>query len=144
MLAPRDLGGYVAIDAARRGEGQIAGNKCRALLPELEPSSFRSQPSNLEFGEKLMNSFLASHEPSVVELNDRVRLKQGGHATDVTCVLSNDQLPLQFLGIVDRFSSGWITHNDTLPNVVDSTAFIVFKTQTSDGRWQPTFQKAGR
>jgi hypothetical protein len=105
-LAPRNLRGYVTINAARRGEGQITANKCWALLPELEPSSFRSQPSNLEFGEKLMDSFLASHEPPVAEVNHRVRLEQGGHATDVTCVLSHDQLPLQFLGIVDRLSSG--------------------------------------
>jgi hypothetical protein len=112
-LAPRNLRGYVTINAARRSEGQITANKCWALLTKLEPSSFRSQPSHLEFGEKRMNSFLASQELSVVELNHRVRLEQGGHAGDVTCVLSNDQLPLQFLGIVDRFSAGWITHDDT-------------------------------
>jgi hypothetical protein len=105
-LAPRNLGRYVTINAARRGEGKITANKCWALLAEPEPSSFWSQPSHLEVGEKLTNSFLPSHYPSVVELNHRVRLKQVGHAIDVACVLSNHQLPLQFLGIVDRFSSG--------------------------------------
>src|SRR5689334_20414500 len=68
VLAPRNFRGYVTIKAARRGEGQVTANKCWALLPELEPSSFRSQRSHLEFGEKLMNSFLASHEPSVAEV----------------------------------------------------------------------------
>ena len=106
-MAPRNLRGYVTIKAARRGEGQITANKCWALLAELEPSSFRSQPGNLEFGEKLMNSFLASHEPSVYPSS--ITASGSNKAVmplDVTCVLSNDQLPLQFLGIVDRFSSG--------------------------------------
>src|SRR5688572_33293245 len=79
-----------------------------------------------------MNGFLASHWPSVVELNHRVRLKQGGHAIDVTCVLSNYQLPLQFLGIVVRFSSGKITNHDTLQNVVDLPEFIVLSRRRNE------------
>src|SRR5262245_54958080 len=122
ILASRNLRGYVAIDAARRGEGQITANKCRTLLAKLEPSSFRSQPGNLEFSEKLVNSFFASHEPPVTQVNHRVQRKQSRHAIDITGVLSGNQQPLQFLGIIDRFSSDWIAHNDAPPNVVDLAA----------------------
>ena len=70
-----------------------------------------------------MASLPRNSRPSLSS-NHRIRLKQGGHATDVTCVLSNYHLPLQFLWIVDRFSFRWIIHDDIVPNVVDITENI--------------------
>jgi hypothetical protein len=105
-LPPRNLTGHVTIAAASRGESQVTANEGWSLISEFEVSSFRSKPSNLEFGKKIVNSLLASHYLSIARFDHCVWLKQSGHATDVTCVLSRYQQPLQVLGIVGRLFLG--------------------------------------